>query len=185
MDTEENKYKQITEGSNAGFKTKFLAFGKKNIISVILLLTIFIVYLWFSVKISNTTKRYENEKIQLITKFETERDSLRIRYLEFASKVFSWSVRSELLRNNLENLNQLVTIFAKESDADLMQLVNPVDNVVMISSDKKLEGKLYNQKLDSDKSAIIKGEGLVQLITPVMGFNGKVGVLVVEIKTDK
>lgn len=85
----------------------------------------------------NNAKQFENEKIQLITKYETERDSLQIKHLELASTVFTWSVRSELLRNNTENLNQLLTVFVKESELDLVQLINPMNKMVLLSSDKK------------------------------------------------
>jgi len=187
MNTGEKKKEQIPAVPNSIFKTKLLTFLKKNIVGVILFLAIIIVYIWFSVKISNTTKRYENERKQLITKFEITRDSLRIKNLEFASMVFSWSVRSELLRNNVENLNSILTIFVKESGADLIQIVNPENNVVLLSSDKKFEGNQYNQKLDFefDKPAVVKEQGLVRLITPVMGYNSKIGLLVIKIKMDK
>jgi hypothetical protein len=73
---------------------------------------------------------------------------MRVKHLEFATEVFSWSVRSELLRENTENLNQLLTVFFKESGVDLVQLINPEDKMVVLSSDNKFEGVSYAGLLD-------------------------------------
>lgn len=175
-----------TEDKNDNtLKTKFVTFLKKHISSVILAIALVIGFIWFSIKLKTNENRFENEKTKLIAKYETERDSIQIKHLEFASTVFSWSVRSELLRNNTENLNQLLTIFIKESGADLVQLINPENNIVLLSSDKKFEGKPYEQNLTNEitTSIVIKEQGLVRIITPVMGFNNKIGVLVTELKT--
>ncbi|MCF8299067.1 MAG: hypothetical protein K9J13_16075 [Saprospiraceae bacterium] len=185
MSTEEKKSEQETASHNNGFKTKMLAFLKKNIVSIILLIAIIIVYIWFSAKMSSETNRYENEKTQLISKFKTERDSLQIKHLEFTSTIFSWSVRSELLRNNMENLSDLINVFVKESGANWVQLINSENNVVMLSSDKKFEGNHYNEKLDFDisKTVVLKKAGFVHIVIPITGINSKIAILVIELKT--
>ena len=160
------------------------SFLRKNIVPIILLVILIAGFAYFSIKINNSENRFKEEKTQMITKYETEKDSLKITQLEFASTVFSWSVRSELMRNNTENLNQLLTVFVKKSGAELVQLIKPENNVVLLSSDKKFEGLPYNKKLDNNLSTtmVLKEEGLVRIITPVMGLNNKIGVLVVEVK---
>lgn len=177
-----------TEQNNNGIsKKKFMAFLKNNIVSVVLAIALIIIFIWFSIKIKTNDNNFKDEKTQLISKYKTERDSLQIKHLEFASTVFSWSVRSELLRNNVENLNQLLTIFIRESGADLVQLVDPQNNKVLLSSDKKFEGQLYPKNLNYviTTSIVIKEDGLTRIITPVMGFNNKIGVLVAELETGK
>ncbi|MCO5252262.1 MAG: hypothetical protein M9949_12715 [Candidatus Kapabacteria bacterium] len=163
---------------------KFVAFLKNNIISSFLAIILVAVVIWFSVKISINESNFENEKSQLIAVYESKIDSLQIKHLEFATEVFSWSVRSELLRNNTENLSQLLTVFVKESGADLVQLINPEDKMVLLSSDKKFEGNTYSGNLDfeSDNLIVSKEGGDVKIITSVMGFNNKIGVLIVELK---
>lgn len=138
----------------------------------------------FSVKLRINEKKFTDEKSQLINQYEGTIASLQIRHLEFATKVFSWSVRSELLRDNTENLNQLLTVFVKESGADLVQIVNSEDKMVLLSSDKKFEGNLYPGNLDLhiENPVVQKDDGLVKVITPVMGFNKKIGILIVELK---
>ena len=117
----------------------------------------------------------------MITQYESKIDSLQIKHLEFATEVFSWSVRSELLRNNTENLNQLLSVFVRQSGADLVQLVNPKDNIVLLSSDKKFEGTSLETTAFSNLTStkVYAEENLVKIVSPVMGFNDKIGVLLV------
>lgn len=173
---------------------KFLGFFKKNIVAVLLGLILIIVLIWYSVKISISDKQFEkqktelitkseNEKSALITKHKTEKDSLHIKNLASESRIFSWSVRSELMRNNTENLNQLVNAFVRESGADLVQLVDPATKIVTLSSDKKYEGVEYAQKIDYalTEPLILMEEGAIKIITPVMGLNNAIGILIVQI----
>ena len=117
----------------------------------------------------------------MITQYESKIDSLQIKHLEFATEVFSWSVRSELLRENTENLNQLLTVFVQQSGADLVQLVNPKDNIVLLSSDKKFEGTSLETSAFSNltSTTVYTEANSVKIVSPVMGFNDKIGVLLV------
>ncbi|MDX9773426.1 MAG: hypothetical protein RBT02_08420 [Bacteroidales bacterium] len=194
MDTEEiNKSNEAgkdperkTNTPNVKSKARLTSFIKKNLLSVVLALLLIVVAIWFLIKVSVDAKRFENEKTQLITLYETQMDSLQVKHIEFASTVFSWSVRSELMRNNVENLNQLLTVFVKESGADLVQLVNPENKLILLSSDKKFEGTTYNQNLDFEieNTVVLEQDGKVIIVTPVMGFNSTIGILIVELKHD-
>lgn len=197
MSTEKNEHNEQSNEEvlkKNDSSNKFLAFIKKNIVAVLLALILIVVLIWYSVKISLSDKQFEKEKTELITKSEneksalitrhkTEKDSLQIKNLESESKIFSWSVRSELMRNNTENLNQLVNVFVKESGADLVQLIDPATNIVTLSSDKKFEGTEYPQKIDYalTEPHILMGEGAIKIITPVMGLNNAIGILIVQI----
>lgn len=201
MDSKNNDHKNHYEKSNEeGVKNdnsnnKFLDFLKRNIVAVLLALILIIVLIWYTVKISNIEKQYEaettelvtkseNERSALITKHESEKDSLQISNLESESRIFSWVVRSELMRNNTENLNQLVNEFVRESGADLVQLINPETNIITLSSDKKFEGMEYPQKIDYalTEPQTLMDEGGIKIITPVMGLNSALGILVVQIR---
>lgn len=165
-------------------KGKVSDFLRRNIAAVVLALILILVVIWFSAKIDNNKSQFENEKIQLITQYETERDSLQIKSLEFQSTVFSWSIRSEMLRDNMENLNQLLTIFVQESTANLVQIVNPDTREVIISSDKIYEGTRYDQEVNFEinHQVVIKEDQKISIITPIMGFSNRIGVLIVEVK---
>ncbi len=205
MDTKNNEPDENNDQNNHNEKpneefvkednstNKFLDFVKKNIVAVLLALILITVLIWYSVKMNTNEKQYEKEKTELviksenersalITKYESEKDSLQIKNLESSSKIFSWSVRSELLRNNTENLNQLLNAFVKESGADLVQLIDPKTNIITLSSDKKFEGAEYAQKIDyglTEQHTVVKEDG-IKIITPVMGLNSALGILIVQ-----
>jgi len=168
------------------FKGKVVAFFKNNKAATVLTVLLLVVFIWFSIKIRINEKNFNNEKTQLITQYESKIDSLQIKHLEFASEVFSWSVRSELLRENTENLNQLLTVFVKQSGADLVQLINPENKIVLLSSDKKFEGVSYSGLINFEikKTVVIEDSGVVKIITPVMGFNNMIGILIVELRKE-
>lgn len=181
---EETSGKPIQNENPSKFTAKLIAFLKNNKTATVLAILLLIVFIWFSFKIRLNNKNFNNQKTQLITKYESKIDSLQIKHIEFASKVFSWSVRSELLRNNKENLNQLLTVFVQQSGVDLAQVINPTDKMVLISSDKKFENKPYNGNLNlqNENSVIQQEQGTIKIITPVMGFNKNIGILIVEYK---
>jgi len=173
--------------SRITFADKLITFFNNNKAATILTIVLLVVFIWFTIKIGTNEKNFNNEKKQLITQHESTIDSLNIKHLKFATEVFSWSVRSELLRNNTENLNQLLTVFVKESGADLIQLINPENKMVLLSSNKKFEGSPFQGNLDSEinESVVLKEKGNIKIVTPVMGFNKMIGILVVQIDREK
>ena len=56
--------------------------------------------------------------------------------------------------------------------------------MVILSSDKKYEGLPYsgNMNFEINNSVVIKEDNIVKIITPVMGFNSMIGILIVEIR---
>jgi len=195
MGTENNKQDKQPDkkvGKNDS-SSVILTFIKKNIVSVLLVLALIIVIIWFSAKNNMDNRQFEKVKTELITQsknersalianYESEKDSLQLLNLEVAAKIFSWSVRSELIRNNTENLNQLVNAFVKESGADLVQLIDPETNKISLSSDKKFEGSEYSRKIDFalKEPHTLKEDGGIKIITPIMGLNAALGILIVQ-----
>lgn len=195
MSTEEkNELEKVIESTqakaghemNSKTSSKFATFVKNNKAASFLGILLVVVFVWLMVKIYINDRNYNNEKAQLISQYENQIDSMQVSHLRFATEVFSWSVRSELLRENTENLNQLLTVFVKGSGANLIQLVNPADNIVLLSTDKKFEGIPYAMGLniETNETNVVNADNTVSIVTPVMGFNNKIGVLIVELKKD-
>lgn len=191
MNTEEKNNLAETNDSEPNknknkFKHKLVAFSKNHKAATVLVILLLVVLVWFSIKIRINEKNFNNEKTQLITQYESKIDSLQINHLVFATEVFSWAVRSELLRENTENLNQLLTVFVKGSSADLVQIVNPEDKMVLLSSDTKFEGVSYSDSLNFEikNTMVLEKEGVVKIITPVMGYNKMIGILIVELRKE-
>ncbi len=183
---EEPVAETIQHKNRSKFKVKLIVFLKNHKAAITLCLILLVAIIWFFFKLRINEKNFINEKAHIIKQYENTIDSLQIKHLEFATEVFSWSVRSELFRNNTENLNQLLTVFVRESGADLVQIINPEDKTVLLSSDKKYEGIKYPDLLNIEinKTVILEEEGVVKIITPVMGFNTMIGILIVETRKE-
>lgn len=190
MSTEE-KDNQQTEVKS---ENKLASLIKNNKVSTFLTLLLIIVAAWFYIKLQMNEAAFTEEKNeikaeknQLMKAYEGKLDRLKVDHLKFATEVFSWSVRSEMLRENTENLNQLLTIFVKQSGANFVQLVNPKDNLVLLSSDKKFEGTTI-KNIDYENlssTTVINKNNTTKIISPVMGFNEKIGVLIVEMNQEE
>lgn len=185
MNAEENELKDQKNDvvKQKSFLQKVWEIIKKNPVSVVLLLTLIVLIIWGAFKINNDKKQFENDKTGLITKYELKIDSLELKSIKFSSKVFSWSVRSELLRKNVENLNQLFTVYVKESNANLVQLVNLEDNALIISTDKQYEGNKFVMpaNIDLTQQNTVASDSKIIIYTPVMGFTNTIGLLIVEV----
>ncbi len=168
----------MSTNNNQSFISKFFGIVKNNKLSTLLLLIMIVGAVWFLLQFRNL----DSQRTTLITQYETKIDSLNIKHIEFSSEVFSWAVRSELLRDNVENLNQLLTIFIQKSGVDLVQIVNPIDKMVLISSDKRFEGNPYNGMVNINvrETETIIDSTKVDIVTPVMGFNNMIGVIIIE-----
>jgi Ca2+/Na+ antiporter len=170
------------QGNKVTLGQRFQRLVTKNPFVAILLLALIVMFIWFSVKIRSERRTFIKDKNELIARNAHQADSIRVKNIAFAAKVFSWSVRSEMLRGNTENLNQLFTVFIQESGADLAQLINTGNNTIVLSSDKKYEGTKFekpaNVNLNLQTTTTVPAR--VTVYTPVMGFNKEIGILKVE-----
>lgn len=183
MTEEQNKENNDNAQVKKNKKHKMWNVMKKNPLTAFLLIVLVVFIGWSTIKMSIDKNQFKKDKIELIAKYESKIDSIKIKNIEFSSKVFSWSVRSELLRQNLENLNQLFTVFVKESDADLVQLVDMKDNKIIISTDKQFEGKIFKlaMSMNLNKQTTVRTDLKTTIYTPIMGFNNNIGLLIVNI----
>ncbi|MEA2041510.1 MAG: hypothetical protein U9N85_03020 [Bacteroidota bacterium] len=100
------------------------------------------------------------------------------------SKSFVWALRSEILRDNLEQakiyLNQLV----KEEQFELIVFVDS-DGKILLSTQKKIEDKPFTEfydaaYLESDEIVINYKSSKYFVSAPVMGFSNKLGLIYFE-----
>ena len=149
---------------------------------LLLALTLLIVFIVFKVKMRNLENEYVVQKNQLINSYEIKIDSLNIANIELTVKTFSWAVRSELMRENMEQVNQLMNAFVQEPTIQNVKLIDQEDARIVISTNKKEEGQEFENKelLNTDRITAFRETSLIRIVTPIMGLNKKLGLLVVE-----
>jgi L-lactate utilization protein LutC len=147
-----------------------------------LLFALVVVSCWAFIKMSIMEKDFEKQSAELTTSYENKMDSLTTKQLMLTSKVFSWAIRSELTRENKEQVNQYFLSFIKESGVNKVAFVDAKTSKMTLSTDKKDEGTMYINQLALSTDEIINftEDSVLNVISPVMGLNNKLGVLVIE-----
>jgi len=170
------------KGENNGNTFKGLVrFVKKQqlLITILVgLIAIICVYIW-----KDTAARKQKETI-------VEKASLRLmeknnEMLVLLCKPLIWVTRSEMLRNNLEEVSIFTADLVKEKNFQYIHLIDPEGNVI-ISTNKKLEGQpagdLFGQDILSTDSTIVRpGEGNSLIVAaPVMGYDRRLGTIILN-----
>jgi hypothetical protein len=101
-------------------------------------------------------------------------------------KPLVWSIRSEMLRNNMEQVNQLISDLIKNSQIQYIHLLD-LDGTVKLSTNKKMEGQFITDDavktvLGIDSTSLIAPENnQITVVSPIMDYDKKLGTLVVGI----
>lgn len=167
-------------------ENKFLKFILQNKVIVILILLLFGVFFWALIKMHYMEKDFKMQQSEMVNKYELKFDSLNVAKMELVSTVFSWAIRSELSRENMEQVNEFFLNFIKVPDVEKVQLVSYDSSKILISTDKKDEGQaITDRKLfASDTLHYYRTDAShIQYITPIMGLNKRIGSLVIDIKS--
>ncbi len=166
-------------------ENKFLKFLLRNKIVVILILLLFGVFFWAIIRMQLMEKDFKMQKTEIVNKYELKIDSINMAKMELVSTVFSWAIRSELTRENMEQVNEFFLNFVKVPDVEKVQLVNYDSSKILISTDKKDEGQAITDHtlFESDTLRFYTTDsGEVKYITPIMGLNKRIATLVIYIK---
>ena len=178
-ETAENQSPEtITEVKN---KSKFGAYILRHKMVFALLLIILVLALWSFIKMTLMKNQFEKQKADIVTTYELKIDSLTQKQLAFTSKVFSWAVRSELTRENKEQVNQFFLSFIQEKNVKKVMFIDASNSTITLSTDKKDEGTVITDLtlLPDDTKVKTNADGF-QIISPVMGLNNKLGSLVID-----
>lgn len=177
---EESKLKEA--GMKPGVKKP--SFVKKYpVVTTVLfgLLAVVIVFFWKDIE-GNYEKKavIKAASAQLL---ENNRQSLMV-----LSKPLAWSIRSEMMRGNMEQVDLLISDLVKERNFQFIHILG-LDGNVVLSTNKKLEGMpvdivSVNDALPNDSTVVInEADDVVVVVTPVMGYDSKLGTLVFGCKT--
>lgn len=160
----------------------FLKLIKKHIVVLILVLIIIGVFLYSMVRVNMLERQYEKQTDKLISEYNVKIDSLTISNMKLTARVFTWAIRSEMIRENREEVYHFFGDFIKEPKVTNIQLIDPDSFEVMLSTDKKDEGVVVENKdlYDIDELFIKTEPAFVKFINPVMGLDRKLGILVIK-----
>lgn len=139
---------------------------------------------------SDMAKKLENERVMIKQQAREYADTQYAREEERFGQVLSWAVRGELIRNNLDQIDQYLSEIVKMKDTERVVLINE-EGELLVSTDKRLQEtkgiELFPKEILNLQKITIKSDvdGRKILVIPVMGLNKKIATVVVSYKLAK
>ncbi len=161
-------------------------------ISVFLLILLIVVLVWKQAAVSQVEQRMQEQTKQLeATKaaIQAEASNALNKHSEAAHRLLgtslAWAIRGELIRNNLDQIDQYFNELVKNERIKIA-LLSGMDGKVLVASDKKYQGSEFGQifpaaLLEASEVTIQDTEGGVKLLVmPIMGLNNRLGTAVLS-----
>jgi hypothetical protein len=150
----------------------------------VLLLLVGGTYAWKVWVVRGLERRFAAEQNQLAT---TQRQALNVQardMLRIAARPLAWAVRAELLRGNVGQVDDYFREFVRERGVNSVLLVGP-DGKILLATNRKLETQaadafVSKTVLETPDVTIEEAGGLLRLGVPVMGFDRRLGLLVID-----
>jgi hypothetical protein len=157
-------------------------FYKKHAISLLLVVALLISILWGILSTQRSAKRYEKQIHEMTIRHTEMMDSMQIQQGELFISALSWATRSEMMRENLDQINNYFVEAIKNQNIEVIRIVNHSNGNVVLSTNKKDEGSTAEDEfIRNAKEISSRTEGnTVTFVAPIFGFNQQLGVLVIE-----
>ncbi len=171
--------KGIDEISNTA-KT-FSGFVKRNpVLFTILVALVALVSVYFWKDTEGKNKRRAVEKMASEQLLQINVDMLKL-----MAKPLIWSIRSEMLRGNMDQVNIYTKELVQEKNFQYVHIVEP-GGKILISTNKKFEGQpaagiLEASLLQTDSVQVVNKENdLITIAAPVMGYDKKLATIIMD-----
>ena len=161
---------------------------------VVLVGIIVIIFAWKLIAVSKVesdmAKKLENERVIITQQAREYADKQYLKEEERFGQVLSWAVRGELIRNNLDQIDQYLSEIVKMKDTERVVLIGD-DGQLLVSTDKRLEEakgtEIFPKEILNLQKITVKSDvdGRKILVVPVMGLNKKIATVVVSYKLAK
>lgn len=174
--------------STAGMKTEKVTikkkpFWKRHFLSLFLLLLLIVSVIWGYIANNNTAKTYEKQITEINIEHKEELNEIKAEHLKQLVSTLALAVRSEMIAENMNQVNQYFVQSLNNVNVERLILVNQSTGKAILSTNKKDEGAVFNKReLVDTKGPITKVyDGLTYAATPIMGLNTQMGVLIMQV----
>lgn len=179
-------HKKHKEGSGDMGPKKPSAFSKfvkkhpKASIIIVAIIALAVVYFVKDIQASFESKA-------LIKKANTEMIESQKASLKLFSRPLAWSIRTELLRGGNDQVDLLINDIVREKGLEFLHLLGN-DGKVSFSTNRKLTGDELDLTkatgyLEADTTSVyMENDSLMVLVAPVMGYDSRLGSLVIGFK---
>ncbi len=182
-----------TDASSSGEKTatnskesmteKKKPFWKRHFMSLFLLLLLFVSIIWGYIANNSTKSTYEKQITEINTTHKEEIKVLEGEHLKQLVSTLALAIRSEMIADNMNQVNQYFVQSLNNANVDRLLLVNQNTGVTILSTNKKDEGAVFDKKeLIDTKDPLTKVyDNSTYAATPIMGLNTQLGVLIMQV----
>ncbi|MGA7827647.1 MAG: hypothetical protein WCA04_08310 [Geobacteraceae bacterium] len=166
----------VEQQPEQGVNKSFIVTHWHAITILILVLAVAGMYMWKNVAV-NSAKAHVSESASRII---TEQNKS---YLRLVAVPLTWAVRSEMIRDNYDQINQYLNQLVKEKNMKEIVVAKP-DGTIVVATNKKREGTSVTSVfppsvLQEDKTTVTTLEnGDIMVVSPVMGLSSKQGILI-------
>jgi len=141
-------------------------------------------YGWRAWEMRGLERRLALERSQLSTAQQQALEVQARDLLRLAARPLAWAVRAELLRGNIGQVDDYFREFVRERGVNSVLLVAP-DGKIQLATNRKLETQaaatvVPKAILDAPDVSLEAAGGLLRLGVPVMGFDRRLGLLVID-----
>ena len=139
---------------------------------------------------SDMAKKLDGERALITQQAREYADKQYMREEERFGQVLSWAVRGELIRHNLDQIDQYMNEIVRMKDTERVVLIGE-EGQLLLSTDKRLEEtkgtEIFPKEILNLQKITVKSDvdGRKLLVVPVMGLNKKIATLVVSYKLAK
>lgn len=166
----------VEQQPEQGVNKSFIMTHWHSITIMILVLAVAGMYVWKNVAVNSAKAQVSEIANRIITEQNKS-------YLRLVAVPLTWAVRSEMIRDNYDQINQYLNQFVKEKNMKEIIVAKP-DGTIVVATNKKLEGTSVTgvfppSVLQEDKTEVSTLEnGNIMVVSPVMGLSSKQGVLI-------
>ncbi|HPI31217.1 MAG TPA: hypothetical protein PLB59_10510 [Bacteroidales bacterium] len=154
------------------------------IILALMIIIPLVIFLWKQAEIKSLKKNHEARITEITTQANNTIMENNRKNIETLTRVFTWAVRSEMLRQNMEQIDTYMTDLVKTEGMHHISVINS-EGIVVRSTNKKYEGVVYPGPIAKELSGITEvitksdETGDMVSICPVMGLDNRMGTLII------
>jgi hypothetical protein len=143
-------------------------------------------YLWKELSVRKVINESAQREEAVVAKTQLELSKRTEGFLQLTAIPFVWAIRSEMLRENMEQVDGYTRSFVQQPGVGFVAVANAAGKIV-VATDKKWEGQpltgLIAQEIVAVSSVqVLKGaaEESYQVVAPVMGYNSRLGTVLLS-----
>lgn len=148
------------------------------------------VWIWKTVEIGKLNKGAEIKYQELQKHASTQLVQAHELHMKLLAKPFVWAVRTEMMQNNLSQVNLYMNEMVKEKNFQRIAVIND-KGVIVSSTNKKDEGQPFstigeNSDLEIETTDLkTEQDSVISMTSPIMGFNNRLGTLFIRYSIPK